>query len=170
MLSALVLASCAQGCSTDVAGNATTSVEAAGASSITEMVPAEAAGFDPCDLPTELLEDLNLSGVVPTSAGPSGCIWGNDRFALGVLLVEDTTMLPDPSSSPVVSRLETLSDGGYVTHLFVLDEDTYTTQTMTRDGAVVLNATVAGSDSMESERDSLVDTFRTVLPYFPAPE
>lgn len=57
-----------------------------------------------------------------------------------------------------------------MTYLFVLDEDTYTTQTMTRDGAVVLDATVVGSDSVESERDSLADAFRTALPYFPAQE
>ncbi|MDJ0393501.1 hypothetical protein QMK17_09165 [Rhodococcus sp. G-MC3] len=121
-------------------------------------------------MPTDLIGNLGLGGVSPTPiAGSGGCIWGSATFGVGVMLVQDTSFVDDPATNPDVTALEMLSFEDYTTYMFVLYEDTYTTQTMTVDGAVVLNVTVVGTNSMESERQSLVDTFYTFAPYLPPP-
>ncbi|OZC46824.1 DUF3558 domain-containing protein [Rhodococcus sp. 06-621-2] len=159
-------------CGSGVDGTATASDEVLDASeteyaATTSVEPS--SDFDPCALPDALLRDLDLVEAQPTAVGELGCIWGNDRIAVSVLVFEDTSTLPDPYTSPSTTEVRTLTDGGYTTYAFLLDGDTYTTQTMTASGAVMLSANRLGVSSAEEVRAGSVDVFRVVLPYLPPP-
>lgn len=126
--------------------------------------------LDPCDLPLDLLDELDLTGVQPNEVpDTSGCGWGSDTFALGILLIEDVTFIEDPASRTEVSDIEILPFEDYRTYLFVLDGDMYMTQTMTERGAFMVYITRAGDASLADERESLLTVFEAIAPYFPPP-
>ena len=157
------------GCSADVPGTATAISEesnvAAPASS--ESMPTD---LDPCDLPVDLLDELDLTGVQPNEVpDTSGCVWVSDIFALGILLSEDVTFIEDPAARTEVSDIEILPFEDYTTYLFVLDGDMYMTQTMTERGAFMVYVTRAGDASLADERESLLTVFEAIAPYFPPP-
>lgn len=152
------------GCSAEVQGNAIAAKQ--------DSIPPRSTSvkFDPCDLPAELLEDLDLPGVGPTElSGTPGCLWANDSFAIGILLIEDTTFIENPYANPEVSDVEMLPYGDYTTYLYVLDDDMYATQTMTEAGAVSMYISEAGNASLADERQSLLERFDVIAPYFPPP-
>ena len=152
------------GCSVDVRGNATAAEQE---SASREAVPEI---FDPCDLPADLLEDLDLPGAGPTELpGTPGCLWANDSFAIGILLIEDTAFIENPYANPEVSDVEMLPFEDYTTYLYVLDDDMYATQTMTEAGAVSMYISEAGNASLADERQSMLKRFDVVAPYFPPP-
>ncbi|MET0199344.1 MAG: DUF3558 domain-containing protein [Rhodococcus fascians] len=159
-------------CGSGVGGTATASDEVLDVSEteyVTTTSVESSPEFDPCALPDALLRDLDLAEAQPTAVGELGCIWGNDRIAVSVLVFEDTSTLPDPYTSPSTTEVRTLTDGGYTTYAFLLDGDTYTTQTMTASGAVMLSANRLGVSSAEEVRAGSIDVFRVVLPYLPPP-
>lgn len=152
------------GCSSDVQGNATAAKQDSTAS---RSMP---ASFDPCDLPADLLEDLDLPGAGPTELpGTPGCLWANDSFAIGILLIEDIAFIENPYANPEVSDVEMLPFEDYTTYLYVLDDDMYATQTMTEAGAVSMYISEAGEASLADERQSLLERFDVIAPYFPPP-
>jgi hypothetical protein len=129
-----------------------------------------AVEFDPCALPEALLGALGLAGVNPAPvAGVGGCFWASNIFGVGVSLVEDTSYIENPASRPEVTALETIPYADYTTYLFVLDGDTYITQTMTERGALLLSATDLRSEGLDTDRRISADTFHAFAPYLPPP-
>ncbi len=158
------------GCSAKTGGRAT-AVPENQAFAAPEVSDSKPGAFDPCDLPSALLEDIDLSGVAPIPVShANGCIWGNERIAVSLILIEDTTFVQDPASSAMVSELEMLPYENYTTYLFVLGGDTYTTQTMTKVGALTMTLVLVGATTMDVERQAMVDTFTALAPYLPPPQ
>nr|WP_296764245.1 DUF3558 family protein [Rhodococcus sp. (in: high G+C Gram-positive bacteria)] len=154
------------GCSTSVDG-APAAVPSSSTATPMESPPAE---FDACSLPEELLSTLGLSGVSPVPiVGASGCLWAGKAFAVGVSLVEDTSHIEDVGSLPDVTALEVVPFGDYTTYLYIIDEDTSVTQTMTERGALMLTAIDIHSDGIEADRRISRDTFFAFAPYLPPP-
>jgi Protein of unknown function (DUF3558) len=172
LLYALSLCLLVAGCtrSTDGAATAMSDESTSLPSILARQTAAPAVEFDPCALSEALLGAIGLAGVNPAPvAGVGGCLWANNIFGVGVSLVEDTSYIEDPAARPEVTALETIPYADYTTYLFVLDGDTYLTQTMTERGALLLSATDLRSDGLDTDRRISADTFHAFAPYLPPP-